>query len=193
MPSLPPVGSSPMADLRKSNSALKKLLLNSSPSSSPEEDVERAEMRRIARILLRFSLPIDYEDLAHRALASHWEDITDEQRTEFVGVLRALISRNLSKQLYELADYDLWFTKESVTGSEAIVDATLEFPYHGGRTRIVMVWKLVYKRGSWVAYDLIADQQSMLVNYRAEFDKIITNESFDVLLGRMKKRLAKTE
>ena len=59
--------------------------------------------------------------------------------------------------------------------------------------RVVMEWKLLYKRGAWLAYDLITDQQSMLENYRAEFDKIITNKSFDVLLGRMRKRLEKTE
>ena len=192
-PSLPPAGSSPIADLKNSNAALKKALMYPSPSSSPEFDTERGEMRRIVRIVLGFSLPIDFEGLVRRALAGHWDNISADQRTEFVGVVRALIARYLSKQLYELSDYDLRFIKETVTGSEATVDATLAFPYQGKRARVVMVWKLVYKRGSWLAYDLIADEQSMLENYRAEFDKIITTKSFDVLLGRMKRRLEKPE
>jgi ABC-type transporter MlaC component len=192
-PSLPPRGSSPIADLKMSNVALKKALVYPSHSSSPEFDTERGEMRRIVRIVLGFSLPIDFEGLVRRALAGHWDDISADQRTEFVGVVRVLIARYLSKQLYELSDYDLRFIKETVTGSEATVDSTLEVPYQGKRARVVMVWKLVYKRGSWLAYDLIADEQSMLENYRAEFDKIITTESFDVLLGRMKRRLEKPE
>ena len=192
-PSLPPSGSSPIADLKHYNAALKKLLLMPSPSSSPEYNAERAEMRRIVRILLLVSLPLDFEDLVRRALAGHWDEISPEQRTEIVSVVRALAERNLSKQLYDQPNYDLRFTKETVTGSEATVDATLDWPHQGKRTRVVMEWKLLYKRGSWLVYDVITDQQSTLENYRAEFDKIITKRSFDVLLGRMKKRLEKFE
>ena len=192
-PSLPPAGSSPLADLKKSNAALKKALAYPSPSSSPDFDAERDEMRRILRIVLRFSLPIDFEDLARRAMARHWDDISADQRTEFVGVVRALIVRYLSKHLYEIPDYDLRFIKETVTGRGATVDATLEFTDQGKRASVPMVWKLVYKRGSWLAYDIIVDEQSTVENYRAEFDKIITTKSFDVLFGRMKKRLEKAE
>jgi ABC-type transporter MlaC component len=192
-PALPPSGSSPMADLKHYNAALKKLLLMPSPSSSPEYNTERAEMRRIVRILLLLSLPLDFEDLVRRALAGHWDEINPEQRTEVVGVVRGLAERNLSKWLYDQPNYDLRFIKETVTGSEATVDATLEFSYQGKKTRGVMEWKLLYKRGSWLVYDVITDQQSMLENYRAEFHKIITQKSFDVLLARMKKRLKKIE
>ena len=192
-PSLPPSGSSPIADLKHYNAALKKLLLMPAPSSSPEYNAERAEMRRIVRILLLISLPLDFEDLVRRALAGHWDEISPEQRTEIVGVVRALAERNLSKQLYNQPNYDLRFTKETVTGSEATVDATLEWPSQGKKTRVVMEWKLLYKRSSWLVYDVITDQESMLENYRAEFDKIITKKSFDVLLERMKKHLKKIE
>jgi ABC-type transporter MlaC component len=190
--SLPPSGSSPTADLKHYNAALKKLLLMPSPSSS-EYDTERAEMRRIVQILLLVSLPLDFEDLVRRALAGHWDQITPEQRTEIVGVVRALAERNLSKQLYDQPNYDLRFTKETVTGSEATVDATLEWPYQGKMASVVMEWKLLYKRGSWLVYDVITDQQSMLENYRAEFHKIITKKSFNVLLERMKKHLKKIQ
>ncbi len=191
--SLPPSGSGPMADLKHYNAALKKLLLMPSPSSSPEYNAERAEMRRIVRILLRLSLPLDFEDLVRRALAGHWDEINPEQRTEIVGTVRALAERNLSKQLYDQPNYDLRFINETVTGNEATVDATLEVPYQGRKARVVMEWKLLYKRGSWLVYDVIVDQQSVLENYRVEFDKVITNKSFDVLLGRMKKQLEKLD
>jgi ABC-type transporter MlaC component len=52
---------------------------------------------------------------------------------------------------------------------------------------------LLYKGDRWLFYDVIIDEQSMLEICRTEFNKIITNESFDALLNRMKKRLEKTE
>ena len=45
----------------------------------------------------------------------------------------------------------------------------------------------------WVVYDVITDEQSMLENYRAEFNKIINKEGFDALLKRMKKKLNEKE
>jgi ABC-type transporter MlaC component len=182
-----------MADLKHYNAGLKKLLLMPAPSPSPEYDAERAEIRRIVRILLLVALPLDFEDLVHRALAGHWDEITPEQRTEIVGVVRALLERNLSKQLYHQPNYDLRFIKETVAGVEATVEATLDLPYQGKRARAVMEWKLLCKRGSWLVYDVSTDQQSTLENYRAEFHKVITQRSFDVLLGKMKKRLEKLE
>jgi ABC-type transporter MlaC component len=40
-----------------------------------------------------------------------------------------------------------------------------------------------------VVYDVITDDQSLLENYRAEFNKIINKDGFDALLKRMKKKL----
>jgi len=73
------------------------------------------------------------------------------------------------------------------------VDATLEISNEGKRTMVAMEYKLLYKGDRWLFYDVIIDEQSMLEICRTEFNKIITNESFDALLNRMKKRLEKTE
>ena len=185
-PSQPPAGSSPMAELKKSNASLKKLFQKQSPSWSPEHDAKRSEMRKIVDGFL------DYEELAKRALARHWEEITPKQRTEFVGVLRDLIERNYIKQVHGQPNYELRFTKEAIMGSEATVSATLETSNEGKKVTVEMEYKLLYK-DRWLVYDVITDEQGMLENYRAEFNKIITKESFDALIKRMKKRLEKTE
>jgi phospholipid transport system substrate-binding protein len=186
-PSQPPAGSSPMAELKKSNAALKKLFQKESPSWAPEHDAKRSEMRKIVDSFL------GYEELAKRALARHWEEITPKQRTEFVGVLRDLIERNYIKQVHGQPNYDLRFEKESIKGSEATVNATLDATSEGKKTTVEMEYKLLYKGSHWLVFDVITDEQSMLENYRAEFNKIITKESFDALLKRMKKRLEKAE
>jgi phospholipid transport system substrate-binding protein len=186
-PSLPPPGTSPMADLKKSNAALKKLFQKSAPSWSPEQDAKRSEMRKIVSGFL------DFEELAHRALARHWDGITPKQRTEFVGVLRDLIERNYIKQVHGQPNYDLRFRKEAITDGEATVNATLDSSADGKKVTVEMEYKLLFKGGKWLVYDVVTDEQSMLENYRAEFNKIITKESFDALLKRMKKRLEKAE
>ena len=49
------------------------------------------------------------------------------------------------------------------------------------------------KGDHWVVYDVLTDEQSMLENYRAEFNKIITKDGFDALMKRMKKKLDEKE
>jgi len=186
-PSPAPAGSSPMADLKKSNAALKKLFQKSSPSWSPEQDAKRSEMRKIVNGFL------DFEELAHRSLARHWEGLTPKQRIEFVGVLRDLIERNYIKQVHGQPNYELRFSKEAVNGSEAAVSATLDASHDSKKVAVEMEYKLLYKGGRWLVFDVVTDEQSMLENYRAEFNKIISKESFDALLKRMKKRLEKAD
>jgi ABC-type transport system involved in resistance to organic solvents, auxiliary component len=186
-PSSPPPGSSPMADLKKSNAALKKLFQKQSPSWSPEQDAKRTEMRKIVNGFL------DFEELAHRSLARHWDGIVAKQRSEFVSVLRDLIERNYIKQVHGQPNYELRFRKEAIMDSEATVNATLDTSNDGKKVTVEMEYKLLFKGSRWLVYDVVTDEQSMLENYRAEFNKIISKESFDALLKRMKKRLDKAE
>ena len=183
----PPPGSSPIAELKKSNAALKKLFQKQPPSWSPEQDVKRTEMRKIMNGFL------DVEELAHRILARHWDGLKPKQRTEFVGLLRDLIERNYIKRVHGQPNYELRFRKESITCSEATVNATLDTSNNGKKVAEEVEYKLLFKGSRWLAYDVITDELSMLENYRAEFNKIITKESFDALLKRMEKKLEKAE
>lgn len=179
----PPASSSPMAELKKTHQELTRLLAKKPPSWSPETEAQQGEVKKLVGSFL------DYEELARRSLARHWETITPKQRQEFVSVLRDLVERNYVKQIHGSPNYDLKFIKESKTGREAAVVSVLNTVSRGKKVKIDMEYKLLYKRGHWLVYDVITDDQSLLENYRAEFNKIITKESFDALLTRMKKKL----
>jgi phospholipid transport system substrate-binding protein len=183
----PKTPASPMAGLKKSDSALKKLFARRAPSWSPESDAKRGEMRKIVSGFL------DFEELARRSLARHWDGLSAKQRTDFVSTLRDLIERSYIKQVHGSPNYDMAFDKETVDGKEADVTATLHSVARGKKVDVSMEYKLLAKEGRWLVYDVITDEQSMVENYRAEFSKIINKESFDALLKRMKKKLEEKE
>jgi phospholipid transport system substrate-binding protein len=178
---------SPMAELKKSDGALKKLFARRAPSWSPEADAKREEMRKIVAGFL------DFEELARRSLARHWDGLSAKQRTEFVATLRDLIERSYIKQVHGSPNYDVAFEKETIDGHEADVTATLHSMARGKKVEVAIEYKLLVKEGKWLVYDVITDEQSMLENYRAEFSKIINKESFDALMKRMKKKLEEKE
>jgi phospholipid transport system substrate-binding protein len=184
-PAAAPSGSdSPMADLKKANQQLKKSFGNKKPSWSPEADAKNAEIRKIVGSFL------DFEELARRSLAKHWDGLSAKQRADFVKTLRELVERNYIKQLYGQPEYDLRLEREEKSADEATVWGTLHAAAKGKKITMALEYKLVRKGNRWVVYDVITDDLSLLENYRAEFNKIIAKESFDALLARMKKKLA---
>jgi phospholipid transport system substrate-binding protein len=174
---------SPITELKKSDNALKKLFARQPPSWSPEADAKRSEMRKIVSGFL------DFDELSRRSLARHWDGLSAKQRTEFVATLRDLIERSYIKQVHGAPNYDVAFENETIDGNEADVTATLHSVARGKKVNVALEYKLLAKDGRWLVYDVITDEQSMVENYRAEFNKIINKESFDALLRRMKKKL----
>jgi phospholipid transport system substrate-binding protein len=182
----PPVGS-PMAELKASNDKLDKVLHKNAPNWSPEAELERSEVRKLVGGFL------DYDELAHRSLARHWETLTPKQRAEFTDTLRQLVERSYLKQVHGSPNYKIKYEKEEKAGNEATVDATLHTTSRGKKVDIALEYKMIGKEGKWVVYDVVTDEQSMLENYRAEFNKIINKEGFDALMKRMRKKLDEKE
>jgi len=182
----PPPSSSPMAELKKSNQQLDKVLQKNKPNWSPEAELERAEVKKLVGSFL------DYGELAKRALGRHWDKITPKQREEFVETLRQLVERSYLRQMHGSPNYNIKYDKEEKNGGEATVDATLNTVVRNKKTKVALEYKMLWK-DRWVVYDVITDEQSMLENYRAEFNKIINRDGFDALLKKMKKKLDEKE
>jgi phospholipid transport system substrate-binding protein len=183
----PPASSSPMADLKKSNEKLDKILRKDNPSWSVAEELKRDEVRKLVGSFL------DYGELARRSLARHWDGLSAKQRDEFVNTLRELVERSYLKQVHGNAAYNIKYDKETKNGSEADVTGVLNTTARGKKVKIALEYKMIWKAEHWVVYDVVTDEQSMLENYRAEFNKIINKEGFDALMKRMNKKLHEDE
>jgi phospholipid transport system substrate-binding protein len=175
-----------MAELKKSNERLDKVLQRNRPDWSPEAELQRSEVRKVVGSFL------DYAELARRALAKHWDTLTVKQREEFVETLRELVERSYLRQVHGNPNYTIKYEKETKDGNEADVVGTLLTVSRGKKVKIGLEYKMMWK-DHWVVYDVITDEQSMLENYRAEFNKIINKEGFEALLKRMKKKLDEKE
>ena len=165
-----PPTTSPMTELKKSNADLDKVLRKNVPGWTPEAELQRSEVRKLVGAFL------DYGELARRSLARHWDTLTPKQRTDFTETLRELVERSYLKQVHGGPNYNIKYEKEEKTGNEATVDATLHTTSRGKKVDVALEYKMLGKGGHWVVYDVLTDDQSMLENYRAEFNKIITKD-----------------
>jgi phospholipid transport system substrate-binding protein len=183
----PPAGSSPISELKRSNEKLDKILQKNRPGWSIEAEAQRADVRKVVGSFL------DYGELARRALAKHWDGISGKQREEFVDTLRELVERSYLRQVHGNPNYNIKYDKETKQDNEADVTGVLNTMARGKKVKIALEYKMLWKGDHWVVYDVVTDEQSMLENYRAEFNKIINKDGFDALLKRMKKKMDEKE
>jgi phospholipid transport system substrate-binding protein len=173
-----------MATLKLKNGEVDKLLRQHPEKGSPEEAKQKEQIKRLAATLL------DYDELAKRALAQHWDTLKPEQRTEFVTTLRELIERNYTRQLRSNLDYQVQYKKEEIDGDNAVVATVVKVKTAGKSSDAEIVYKLRKNPDGWRVWDIITDESSLVRNYKSEFNKIITEKSYDELIKKMKSKLA---
>ena len=173
----------PLDQLKASNDRIERLL----KGNRKDDQAARAEMKAIVNGFL------DYDELARRSLANHWETLGKPQREQFVSTLRELIEKNYVKQLRTNLEYEVRYENEQITEGEALVSTMVKVRTKGKSTDTEIAYKLRKVGEKWLVFDVITDDVSMVKNYKSQFNKIITNEGFDALLKKMRTRIAETD
>ena len=177
----------PMATLKQKNSEVDKLLRQKVEKGSPAEQKQKSEIKQLAATLL------DYDELAQKSLAAHWDKLTPAQRTEFVATLRELIERNYVKQLRTNLDYQVQYKGEETDDAQATVTTVVKVKSAGKSTDAEIIYKMKKGGDGWRVWDVITDEVSLVKNYRTQFNKIITEQSYDALIKKMKSKLKDAE
>jgi phospholipid transport system substrate-binding protein len=172
-------GTSPTATLQSKNGQFAKLLKGGTPDPNA--------VKQLASSLL------DYPELTRRAMADHWTQINDKQQKELVDTLRELIQRRYVNQVKGNLDYQVHYSGEQVTGSDATVNSVVKVKTKGKSTDAEIVYKLRKVEDQWMVWDVITDEVSLMRNYKTQFHRIITDSGFDELLKKMKKKLAEKD
>ena len=177
-------GNGALAQLRRSNDRIDKLLKQNRNDAEPQR---KSEMKGIVNGFL------DYDELAKRSLSQHWDPLKPAQRESFVKTLRELIEKNYVRQLKNNLDYEVIYKQEAVDGEVATVGTVVKVRTRGKSTDMPIDYKLRKKAERWMVFDVITDEVSMVQNYKSQFHKIITQESFEALLKKMQKKIDEPE
>ena len=138
-----------------------------------------AKIRKIARETF------DFDEIARRALARHWQDRTPEEQAEFVALFTDLLERSYVTQIEASAGETITFVGESVNGGFARVRSKI-MTRRG--TAIALDFHLHVREGRWRVYDVLIDGASVVASYRSQFDRVIRAESYHVLRDRLQQK-----
>ena len=144
----------------------------------------RAELRnQLKQVIYR---RFDFNQMARRSLGRQWGRITPAERNEFTRLFTDLLERTYVNQIQGFNDERVVFTRERSDGNYAEVESRI-------LTRTGKQFSVNYKSllvdGEWKIYDIVAENISLVNNYRSQFRRILARSSYKELIRRIRQKL----
>jgi len=125
----------------------------------------------------------DWGETAKRALARHWQPLTEAQRAEFVKLFGDLLERSYISKIELYGGEKIQYVGESIDGNIASVRTKL-ITKQG--TEVPIEYRMLRQGNRWVVYDVVIENVSLISNYRTQFNRIIQTSSYQELVKKMK-------
>jgi phospholipid transport system substrate-binding protein len=127
----------------------------------------------------------DYEEMAKRALGTHWRRRTPAEQEEFVKLFRDFLERIYSDKVDLYGGEKVRFGRELIDKDFAQVESTIIKPKG---EELAVIYKLRQLNGQWKVYDAVVENISIVNNYRSQFDRIISSSSYEELVKRLQEK-----
>lgn len=156
------------------------LLRESRNTTAAAKDL-REQLRQI--LFTRF----DFSEMARRALGAHWRRRTATEQQEFVQLFTELLERQYAGIIESYTDEKIVYVGERADGTFAEVNSKI-FTAKGQELSINYKAQLVGQE--WKVYDVIAEEISLVNNFRSQFNRVISSSSYEELVRRLREKQA---
>jgi phospholipid transport system substrate-binding protein len=153
------------------------------PNFKNDPVLRREKLRKV--IGLRFN----YKQMVMRSLAKNYKARSDAEVKEFTVLFKKLIENSYASKIENYKDETINYVDEKVKGKYALV-----------RTQIVrkdgvidVDYKMLKDGGQWLVYDFVIEGVSLIRNYKSQFSKIISTESYEALARKLSKKIDELE
>jgi phospholipid transport system substrate-binding protein len=149
----------------------------------PKLQSQDKKKERIDRLREAVNPIFDYEDMAKRALGSHWRRRTPAEQEEFVKLFRDFLEKIYSDKIDLYAGERVLFGREALDKDFAQVESS--FITSKG-DEVAVIYKLRLLDAKWQVYDAVVENISIINNYRSQFDRVISSSSYEELVKRLR-------
>src|SRR5512135_2806249 len=157
----------------------KALVVLKDPRLKPAAKVKerRDQLKQI--LFARF----DFTEMAKRALGSNWRRRTPQEQEEFVHLFTEVLERAYADIIESYTDEKITYTNERIDGTYADVGSKIQTSKGEEYT---LNYKAHLVSNEWKVYDVVAENVSLVNNYRSQFNRVISHASYDELVRRLK-------
>lgn len=157
----------------------KALVVLKDPRLKPAAKVK--ERRELLKQILftRF----DFTEMAKRSLGANWRRRTPQEQEEFVRLFTDVLEHAYASIIESYTDENILYLNERVDGGFADVNSKIV-------TSKGEEYSINYKAhlvgNDWKVYDVVAENVSLVNNYRSQFNRVIAKDSYEELVRRLK-------
>ena len=169
------------ADIRGTIDQVMEIIADQNLKSNPV--LKREKLRQV--IGLRFN----FKQMVMRSLAKNYKDRSDAERKEFTSLFKKLLENSYASKIENYKDEKINYVDEKIKGKYAMV-----------RTQIVrkdgvvdVDYKMLKDGDQWLVYDFVIEGVSLIRNYKSQFSKIISTESYAALVSKLSKKVDELE
>lgn len=126
----------------------------------------------------------DWRELSRRALAENWNKYTPKQQDEFVASFSELLQKTYIRKLEKYNNEKVSYVKEQIEGNHAFINTLVVM-----KDKSIPINYVMIKRDQWMVYDVMVEGVSLVKNYRSQFSKVLSKESPEALLQRIKDKI----
>jgi len=130
---------------------------------------------------------IDFRTMAQQALGSTYDEISEEQREEFVSLFATII-RDQSLNRLDIYRAEVSYDEIEVENGEAKAHTIARLD----NVRTPVNYTMKKDGAEWVITDMIIDEVSTAESYNRQFQSIIRQRGFDALLDSLRRRASRT-
>jgi phospholipid transport system substrate-binding protein len=144
----------------------------------PAKQTERRE--QLKQVLFsRFN----FAEMAKRSLGANWTRRTPQEQEEFVHLFTELLERAYADIIETYLDEKIVYLNEKIDAGYADVNSKV-VTTRGDEYSINYRAQLV--GSEWKVYDVVAENISLVNNYRSQFNRVISKSSYEDLVRRLK-------
>ena len=142
---------------------------------------------KIDQIRTRMGESFATEAIVRRAFGPNWAKLSPAQQKEVIDLLGKVILRTYATQMSTAEKPVIKVVASKVVSSdrrEVVTTATT-----GSGKVVNIVYRLFPENGKWMVYDVLAENVSVVGNYRQQFDAHFQKKNADDLIKTLREKL----
>jgi phospholipid transport system substrate-binding protein len=171
----------PTEQVRATVNQVLEILNDPTLKSKSAKEERRSRLRQV--IYPRF----DFAEMARRSLGPTWQRINPEERQEFLKLFTQLLEDSYVSNIESYSGEKILYGRELQEQGFAEVDTKI---VTNKGEEFAVNYKLHERNGDWKIYDVVAENVSIVNNYRSQFSRLLAKSSFAELLDRIREKVA---
>jgi phospholipid transport system substrate-binding protein len=125
----------------------------------------------------------DFTEMAKRSLGANWRRRTPQEQEEFVRLFTDVLERAYADIIESYSDEKIVYINERIDADYADVNSKI---FTGKGQEYTVNYKAHLVGNEWKVYDVVAENISLVNNYRSQFTRVISKGSYEELVRRLK-------